>query len=1802
MKRILIPFFALAVALVSLAVFWPQSASAWSPDLAIGRPAKTNSAWNANFPPDLAVNGVPTNRWAARARDNVWIGVDLGSPQIFDTIAVIDFNERIISFRVEVMNNVDEWNALPHMRIGAGEQEGLWEQGSWVTVPGTEGTGGLPTDPLTQMAILTFEPVEARFVRFVMVESNPEPSLWQFSIYNSQGTGGMGPGRPELGYGMIFCDLFGPVTALEVEYVKAFARRLFNDPETQWHNRGNNLSFGLIGTTYQSLARLYEITGDVEILELMVFAADRIVMSRNDMPWGPEQTFWTGRVEPVWSNRLGEDGMPDGRVYAPDSEQGDAMGHLYTLALYIIRRPEIHNQVVPGGDQFGFGATWLERAATFVARADEAMNEYVYPTFIRNIGTVENPRYVIAYPENNPAFVAAAAGAPGDASNHAGRIMPTNRMVMVAHALQRAAEVYDALGINQERAAHFHNIVEEALNIYVLSLEPGRLTTPEFPTFTWSYWPTGGGNVGLNAGATESDDHADYDYEGLWRMVHVGRYNLDPVRLAAAPHLAGVDTIEEVMLRKGNTVVFQIFDNDPNSPNFRRFNRNVNRTDDRWVDNTRGHFWLMASYMPYPSQDMDNPINVLDVLTPAVITGTRNSIKNFGNLLYQQALIWGVEPAAGAPIGLWANSPNPGPEPGVVLPAAAPRPVLVTFNDSSVAISGEAVRGETLTAVVTNAPVGANLAFQWQRGSTPIDGATGATYEPTFDDVGFTLRVIVTADNVAGSLTSANTAVVVRAPGDPTPGAPQAEVDMTGFLMPVPADTVNANTNLAPGQIEIMRYGADSHEGVHVPLRGFSPATYRWGSSMDTGRLAAGSALTLIHGIRSTNFIVDFGEVSEITSFNVQIINNAAYFMNFFVSDDGENWTMITEGLSGTGLSRITLTRAHHPGNPISDVNYDTWRLAGGANTDIYITSDDPIFARYFMIAGYGRANNDHDATAPNVIWYDFRNLSFFGPFDVTPVTGVTLNTNATTIVAASTQTLVATVAPADATITGLTWTSSNPAVAIVSSTGVVTALTPGETTITVTTEDGGHTAECVVTVTPFVGPVAATLVFYNEVSVNTETENSLAPVEGDLALGATAVANDGLPTATWGAALNDGVNGVWAFRAGNDRWQKAGGGTPVPHVPETSWIALDYTGVTDRGKTEGTVTFNEIILVGRYTPFISNYVIEVSDNGTDWTLIYVSTQPLSTANGRGSKIAFAETITTTHIRLRALASSDNTNHIQLMRFAIYNVQPELIDLVSITAPADVNLTHVQAAANDWNLPTTVEIVLADEPYTMNAAVTWGAVTGFDAANSVAQTATATGTIALPANINQGSVSLSVTIEINIAAAPVVAPNLVSITTPSALTVTFAQADADDWNLPAAVGITLDAEPYTMNADVTWGAVTGFDPTITTAQTAIATGTITLPIGVYQNNVSLSVTIEINIDAAPVVDPNLVSITAPTALSRTHAQAAAGAWQLPSLVQIVLDAAPYAADADVTWGVVTGFNPTVSAAQTATATGTVTLPTGINQNSISLSVTITINVVAAPYVPTEPEPDDDYDDSDTGHNVTHPGGGQPATTQPPTTTPVNVVVREADVADLTPAQREALDDRQVTLYEVTAQTGNQITVSVPFEAERAVAVWLLTEEGELLRVESEFDPEAGILTFITDESGIFVFGYAEELLPPPAVIRFEVGNTMYTVGNASVVNDVAPFLCPVYERTMLPIRAVAYALGAQIHWHEPTRTVTIIRGGALLSLTIDVPLPNSMGTPIIKNDRTFVPARYVSEFLGAEVDWDEVTQAIYITQ
>ena len=91
------------------------------------------------------------------------------------------------------------------------------------------------------------------------------------------------------------------------------------------------------------------------------------------------------------------------------------------------------------------------------------------------------------------------------------------------------------------------------------------------------------------------------------------------------------------------------------------------------------------------------------------------------------------------------------------------------------------------------------------------------------------------------------------------------------------------------------------------------------------------------------------------------------------------------------------------------------------------------------------------------------------------------------------------------------------------------------------------------------------------------------------------------------------------------------------------------------------------------------------------------------------------------------------------------------------------------------------------------------------------------------------------------------------------------------------------------------------------------------------------------------------------------------------------------------------------------------------------------------------------------------------------------------------------------------------------------------------------------------------------------------------------------------DRTLVPLRGIFEALGAEVDWIDATKTIigskndkTVILqvGNTTASMnnkkvTLDV-------SPTIVNSRTMVPVRFVSEALGANVEWVADTRTVVI--
>ena len=92
------------------------------------------------------------------------------------------------------------------------------------------------------------------------------------------------------------------------------------------------------------------------------------------------------------------------------------------------------------------------------------------------------------------------------------------------------------------------------------------------------------------------------------------------------------------------------------------------------------------------------------------------------------------------------------------------------------------------------------------------------------------------------------------------------------------------------------------------------------------------------------------------------------------------------------------------------------------------------------------------------------------------------------------------------------------------------------------------------------------------------------------------------------------------------------------------------------------------------------------------------------------------------------------------------------------------------------------------------------------------------------------------------------------------------------------------------------------------------------------------------------------------------------------------------------------------------------------------------------------------------------------------------------------------------------------------------------------------------------------------------------------------------------DRTLVPMRAIFQALGAQVFWEESSQTVTALAAQDTLQFRIgdaglykNGQLAYTMAVPAqIINERTLVPVRAIAESFGAAVSWDEPSYTVTI--
>ena len=119
--------------------------------------------------------------------------------------------------------------------------------------------------------------------------------------------------------------------------------------------------------------------------------------------------------------------------------------------------------------------------------------------------------------------------------------------------------------------------------------------------------------------------------------------------------------------------------------------------------------------------------------------------------------------------------------------------------------------------------------------------------------------------------------------------------------------------------------------------------------------------------------------------------------------------------------------------------------------------------------------------------------------------------------------------------------------------------------------------------------------------------------------------------------------------------------------------------------------------------------------------------------------------------------------------------------------------------------------------------------------------------------------------------------------------------------------------------------------------------------------------------------------------------------------------------------------------------------------------------------------------------------------------------------------------------------------------------------------------------------------------PAPSDISVTVG------GKAVEWTDAKPFIDS-NSRTMVPLRAVADAMGLAVNWDENAREASFTGGGKTIYFPIDSSAARTSGGEAVQMDtaavivsgRTYAPVRYLAEYFGYTVGWDGAARTVSI--
>lgn len=261
---------------------------------------------------------------------------------------------------------------------------------------------------------------------------------------------------------MVLEGIDGDVTTNEYN---SFINKLKFLPPPPTNNIGNLMVDERDGARLHGLQTFYEFTHDQRDLDMAIVWSDAFLHARNDPTNG--HIMWTGRRDLCWPNKATND---EANALYSGTENGDVIEHIVNTARLILENPAVWNEAAPP-DQFGFGATCLDRAKTYVRECQRSAETTIIPWYVRKT----KDGYHLIHPDSPVYYKYCVSSGP----------VPWNQQQSITGGLLRLAQCHRLLNDGNTNIEYYEKITADTAGWFFASAAP--VSAHNRVCYEWAY-------------------------------------------------------------------------------------------------------------------------------------------------------------------------------------------------------------------------------------------------------------------------------------------------------------------------------------------------------------------------------------------------------------------------------------------------------------------------------------------------------------------------------------------------------------------------------------------------------------------------------------------------------------------------------------------------------------------------------------------------------------------------------------------------------------------------------------------------------------------------------------------------------------------------------------------------------------------------------------------------------------------------------------------------------------------------------------------------------------------------------------------------------------------------------------------------------------------------------------------------------------------------------------------------------------------------------------------------------------------